>query len=97
MRPVGRVSPEQLIERIGIEHRADFADFLAHFDNYYTTHSPENRQFAELIYRRLQEGGHIVQRMITQAYDPVRLTVMVANLAPHKRRCNGLLYGDQPC
>jgi methionyl-tRNA synthetase len=66
------VSPVQLIERIGAEHRADFADFLVHFDNYYTTHSPENRHFAELIYRRLKEGGHIVQRVITQAYDPVK-------------------------
>jgi len=66
------VSPEQLIERIGAEHRADFADFLVHFDNYYTTHSPENRHFAELIYRRLSEAGHIVQRVITQAYDPVK-------------------------
>jgi len=66
------VAPEQLIERIGAEHRADFADFLVDFDNYYTTHSPENRHFAELIYRRLSEAGHIVQRVITQAYDPVK-------------------------
>ncbi|MFO1429710.1 MAG: methionine--tRNA ligase [Candidatus Competibacteraceae bacterium] len=66
------VSPEQLIERIGTEHRADFADFLVQFDNYYTTHSPENRHFAELIYHRLREGGHIVQRVIIQAYDPIK-------------------------
>ncbi|MCP5424739.1 MAG: methionine--tRNA ligase [Gammaproteobacteria bacterium] len=64
--------PEQLIERIGAEHRADFNDFLIGFDNYYSTHSPENRYFAELIYRRLQEAGSIVQRVITQAYDPVK-------------------------
>jgi len=66
------VTPEELIERIGAGHRADFADFLVDFDNYYTTHSPENRHFAELIYHRLKAGGHIVQRVITQAYDPVR-------------------------
>ncbi len=64
------ISPEQLIERIGKEHRADFADFLIDFDNYYSTHSEENRRFSELIYRRLKEGGHIVRRTITQAYDP---------------------------
>ncbi len=64
------ITPEQLIERIGREHRADFADFLIGFDNYYTTHSEENRHFAELIYQRLKEGGHIVRRTITQAYDP---------------------------
>ena len=66
------ISPEQLIERIGAEHRADFADFLVQFDNYYSTHSPENRHFAELIYHRLNEGGHIAQRIITQAYDPIK-------------------------
>jgi len=64
------ITPEQLIERIGAEHRADFAGFLVAFDNYYTTHSPENRHFAELIYRRLLDAGHISQRVIIQAYDP---------------------------
>jgi methionyl-tRNA synthetase len=63
-------TPEQLIERVGREHQADFADFNIEFDNYYTTHSPENRGFAELIYRRNKEGGHITTRTITQAYDP---------------------------
>ncbi len=64
------VTPEQLIERVWCEHRADFADFLIEFDNYYSTHSPENRHYAELIYRRLDAGGHISRRVITQAYDP---------------------------
>jgi methionyl-tRNA synthetase len=63
------VPPEQLIERIGREHRADFEDFLVDFDNYYSTHSRENRQFAETIYKRLRDGGHIVRRVILQAYD----------------------------
>ena len=64
------ISPQELIERMGVEHRADFAEFLVDFDNYYSTHSPENRYFAELIYRRLDAAGHIVKRIITQAYDP---------------------------
>jgi methionyl-tRNA synthetase len=65
------IEPEALIERIGQEHREDFADFLIHFDNFYTTHSEENREFATLIYQRLKEKGHIVTRTISQAYDPV--------------------------
>ena len=64
------VTPEQLIERVWHEHRADFADFLIEFDNYYSTHSPECRHYAELIYRRLNEAGHVSRRVITQAYDP---------------------------
>ncbi|HUM92162.1 MAG TPA: methionine--tRNA ligase, partial [Candidatus Competibacter sp.] len=66
------ITPEQLIERTWHEHRADFADFLIEFDNYYSTHSPECRHYAELIYRRLDAAGHISRRVITQAYDPER-------------------------
>ncbi|HFC53521.1 MAG TPA: methionine--tRNA ligase [Gammaproteobacteria bacterium] len=64
------VTPEQLIEHIGREHRADFADFLIGFDNYYSTHSEENRLYANLIYERLRDAGHISRRTIVQAYDP---------------------------
>jgi len=63
------ITPEELIERIGREHRADFHDFHIVFDNYHSTHSPENRELAELIYRRNFEAGHITTRTITQAYD----------------------------
>lgn len=66
------VTPEVLIERVGKEHRRDFSDFLVSFDNYYSTHSPENRQYAELIYQRLSEAGHVSARTITQAYDSQR-------------------------
>jgi len=64
------VTPEQLIKRFGREHRRDFDGFLISFDNYHSTHSPENRHFSELIYARLKDGGHIVRRTITQLYDP---------------------------
>ena len=63
------VEPKQLIERIGALHRQDFADFSISFDNYHSTHSPENKELVEQIYRRLQEGGHIERRRITQAFD----------------------------
>ena len=66
------VSPEELIERIGAEHQADFASFHIGFDNYYTTHSPENRECSERIYRALCEGGHVVARTIPRLYDPER-------------------------
>ncbi|HXH04047.1 MAG TPA: methionine--tRNA ligase [Candidatus Competibacteraceae bacterium] len=64
------IEPAQLITRIGAEHRADFAEFLIGHDEYYSTHSPENRHYAELIFRRLQEAGHIAQRTILRPYDP---------------------------
>lgn len=64
------ISPQTLIDRIGTEHRQDFSGFQISFDNYYSTHSEENRQFANLIYERLAGAGHIAQKTIRQAYDP---------------------------
>jgi methionyl-tRNA synthetase len=64
------ISPEELIARTGEEHRADFRDFHIGFDNYYSTHSPENRSLCEQLYLSHQRAGHISSRTITQAYDP---------------------------
>ncbi len=66
------ITPQQLIERVGREHRADFAGFAIDFDSYYSTHAEENRALSAEIYRRLKEKGHIESRMIEQAYDPVK-------------------------
>ncbi len=66
------ISPEELIERVGRDHRADFAEFAIQFDNYSTTRSPENRELANTIYTRLRDAGHITRRTIRQAYDPVK-------------------------
>ncbi len=66
------IPPEQLIEQMAQEHQADFADFGVLFDNYYSTHSPENRHYAQLIYGRLRDAGLIATRTIRQAYDPVK-------------------------
>ena len=64
------ITPEELVARIGEEHRADFAAFDIGFDNYHSTHSDENRELAETIYNRLKANGHIVSHTIEQAYDP---------------------------
>jgi len=66
----GTITPEALIEKMNVEHQSDFAAFHIAFDNYYSTHSPENRAFAEQIYLRLRDAGHIDKRTITQYYDP---------------------------
>ncbi|MEL0587441.1 MAG: methionine--tRNA ligase [Candidatus Thiodiazotropha sp. (ex. Lucinoma kazani)] len=65
------IEPEQLIARVAKEHRADFAAFQVRFDNYHSTHSPENQWFSNTIYERNRDAGHIAKRTITQAYDPV--------------------------
>jgi methionyl-tRNA synthetase len=66
------ISPETLISRVHAEHTRDFAGFNIAFDNYYTTHSPETRFYAEDIYLKLKAAGLIEARIIEQYYDPVR-------------------------
>ena len=63
------IEPEALVERFRAEHQRDFARFGVQFDNYYTTHSPENRAQVEKIYARLRAGNYISRRRIRQAYD----------------------------
>ena len=65
------IDAETLIARVSKEHQADFADFTIGFDNYHSTHSDENRELACLIYQRNKAKGHIANRTITQAFDPV--------------------------
>ena len=64
------IEPEALIDKMNAEHQADFSAFGVNFDNYYSTHSDENREFAELIYTRLRDAGHIERRTISQYFDP---------------------------
>ena len=67
------LTPEQLIDRVHGEHSRDFRDFGVAFDNYHSTHSPENRWYAEDIYTRLRDGAKLIDtRAIEQFYDPVK-------------------------
>lgn len=64
------ITPEQMIAQTNIEHQADFAGFAIHFDNYHSTHSDENRAFANQIYNKLNENGYIKRKTISQLFDP---------------------------
>jgi methionyl-tRNA synthetase len=64
------ITPEQLIDGVHEEHYNDFKRFLIEFDNYYSTHSPENRTFSETIFNRLNAAGSIIKRNIDQAWCP---------------------------
>jgi methionyl-tRNA synthetase len=66
------ITPEQLIERVGKEHKADFDGFHVAFDHYGSTNSPETREYSESIYRKLKAAGLIEVRSIEQFYDPVK-------------------------
>jgi methionyl-tRNA synthetase len=62
------IEPEQLIKRVYDEHTRDFEKFHIKFDNYYSTHTDENRQLSSLIFNRLVEKNSIVKGEIEQAY-----------------------------
>lgn len=64
------ITPEQMVEQVSIERQRDFADFHIEFDNYHSTHSEENKTLSELIYNRLNDGGYIKKRTISQLFDP---------------------------
>ncbi len=66
------VTPEQLIARMHAEHVRDFSGFHIEFDNYYSTHSDENRELCYEIFRRLTKAGLIDKRPIEQYFDPVK-------------------------
>lgn len=64
------ITPEQMIAKTNIEHQADFAGFGIGFDNYHSTHSEENREFASQIYTKLNDAGYIKRKTISQLFDP---------------------------
>ena len=64
------ISPEEHIKNMHAAHLEVSKGFLIAHDNYYSTHSPENRELAEQIYTKLEANGHIAQRSIVQAFDP---------------------------
>jgi len=65
-----KTTPEELIDKVRLQHHQDFKDFLIEHDNYYSTHSEENRFFSELIYEKLHKKGLILSREVEQLFDP---------------------------
>jgi methionyl-tRNA synthetase len=62
------LKPEEFVGRFYELHKKDFEDFGISVDWFHSTHSPENRHYAELIYGRLKEKGDIERREIEQTY-----------------------------
>ena len=64
------ITPEEMLKAVAVEHKQDFDGFEISFDNYYSTHSEENRVFSNSIYKKLKERGYIASRTISQLFDP---------------------------
>jgi methionyl-tRNA synthetase len=68
------ITPEALIERVGRSHVEDWKRYSISFDTTHSTHSPENTELAQSIYRKLRdhEPSLIGRKAIQQFYDPVK-------------------------
>jgi methionyl-tRNA synthetase len=65
-------SPEAFIEEIARGRKAYLQGFHIGFDNWHSTHSPENSALSQDIYRKLKARGLIYTKPVEQFYDPVK-------------------------
>ncbi|HLC71151.1 MAG TPA: methionine--tRNA ligase, partial [Candidatus Nanoarchaeia archaeon] len=63
-------APEQFATEFWQEHQKDFASYEIVFDNYYKTHSPENKELAEYFYKTLKKKKLIYRKKIDAIYCP---------------------------
>jgi methionyl-tRNA synthetase len=64
------ITPEALIARVQAEHERDYAGFNIGFAQFHSTHSPENKELSQALYKKLLANGHISRRRISQLFDP---------------------------
>jgi len=66
------ITPEELVARVGETHKRDLARFNVSFDNFHSTHSPENVEESTAIFKALKKNGFIETKTIEQFFDPVK-------------------------
>jgi methionyl-tRNA synthetase len=90
------VTEVALIEAMNRAHQADFARFDVSFDHYGSTNSEANRAFCHEIWAALREKGLVVERQVSQLYDPKEGLFLADRLVKGNcPRCNTPdQYGD---
>src|SRR4026207_735923 len=66
-----RESPEAVIAAIQSGRKPYLEGFHISYDNWHSTHSPENTELSQGIYRRLKAKGLIYSKPAEQFYEPV--------------------------
>ncbi|HYX63870.1 MAG TPA: methionine--tRNA ligase, partial [Burkholderiales bacterium] len=66
------LAPGALVARIAAERPRYLNGFHISFDNWHSTHSPENTELSQDIYRRLTRAGLVYTRRVEQFFDPVK-------------------------
>src|SRR4249919_1004495 len=65
-------SPEAFIEEIARGRKQYLDGFHLSFDNWHSTHSPENTALSQDIYRKLKAAGLVYTKPVEQFFDPVK-------------------------
>jgi methionyl-tRNA synthetase len=65
-------SPEQFIAEIAKGRKQYLDGFHIEFDNWHSTHSKENTELSQDIYRKLDKAGLVYKEPIAQFFDPVK-------------------------
>jgi methionyl-tRNA synthetase len=65
-------SPEEFIAAIQKGRKPYLDGFHISYDNWHSTHSPENTELSQDIYRKLKAAGLVYTKPVKQFFDPVK-------------------------
>ena len=63
------IKPEDFIGAVKEAHISSLEKFGIYYDNYHSTHSPENEELSTEIYLAAKEAGYIYKEEIEQCFD----------------------------
>ena len=63
------ITPEDLVKQVRADHMATYKAYDINFTNYHTTHSDENKNFSEMIYKSALDKDLIIKKSVNQYYD----------------------------
>jgi len=66
------ITPEELVRRISSDRPKYLNGFHISFDHWHSTHSPENTELTQLIYKNLTDAGLTYNKPVQQFFDPVK-------------------------
>ncbi|HLC19332.1 MAG TPA: methionine--tRNA ligase [Candidatus Nanoarchaeia archaeon] len=64
------MTPQTMVQKFNEEHKRDFESYLVQFDDFYTTHSDENKELSEFFFETLKKKGYIYTKKIHVIYCP---------------------------
>ena len=87
-------SEEDLIDEVQAAHERDLSGFDIRFDNFGSTHSPENRALCDEFWRAIRKAGLVKERDVEQLYDPQAGTFLADRFV--RGTCPKCGAADQP-